>query len=369
MRERKFPRNSSPAMNTRRSPFAGVARRWSLRFCLLGVLLALPVSAWAVIDLNNDGVGDIWALYHSTEAKAPTADPDGDGQTNAQESAAGTDPRSPSSVVRITSMSLDAGGLHLTFPTLAGKRYQVQSASSLSSPSWQNVGAALPGTGGNVSTTYEASGTSQKFYRVLVQDVDTDGDGVTDWEELTLGYDPNSSRTDGIASDDDYTKVTKALQATNVITVVASDVNASEPSAQGVGVKSGVFQITRTGSLNAVVVRYSVSGSAVPGVDYTALSGQVSLPIGVHSAIVAVTPLADTKVESPESVTVTILSNSGYTIGSEASAAVLITDFTQPNGDGALARGTLRSRSGHTRIPQCRDKVVFQRHGEKHRQA
>ncbi|RYD69476.1 MAG: hypothetical protein EOP84_28405, partial [Verrucomicrobiaceae bacterium] len=233
-------------MNPRRSPFAGVTLR--LPFYLIAVLVTFSVSTSAV-DLNKDGLSDIWALYHAAEAQAPNADPDGDGLTNAQEAAAGTDPQSPTSIIRVSSMALNAGGLRLTFPTLAGKRYQVQSAASLVDPTWGNVGPAVAGTDGEITTTSSAAGVTQKFYRVLVQDVDSDGDGVNDWEELTLGYDPNNSRSSGIEGDDDLTTITKALQAPNVITIAASEPNAAEPGPLNTGSKPGVFQISRTGNL------------------------------------------------------------------------------------------------------------------------
>ena len=96
---------------------------------------------------NNDTVPDVWALLYETGALTMSADADGDGMSNAVEAAAGTDPFKPGSTIRITSVVLDAGGLHLTFPTLLGKRYQVQSTPSLSPPAWANAGTALAGTG------------------------------------------------------------------------------------------------------------------------------------------------------------------------------------------------------------------------------
>ncbi|MHA3775303.1 DUF1800 family protein [Verrucomicrobiota bacterium sgz303538] len=320
-------------MNTCRSSRPG-ADRCRLSFALLlGALLAIAHPAFAVIDLNSDGVGDIWALFHTAEAQSPTADPDGDGQTNAQESAAGTDPRSPNSIIRISSMSLDAAGLHLTFPTLIGKRYQVQSAANLSGTAWANVGSPLAGSGGDVTTIVSAAGAAQKFYRVLVQDVDSDGDGVTDWEELALGYDPNSSHSSGVNGADDFASITHALQAPNVITI-----SAVEPAAAESGVKPGAFLITRSGNLNAITVRYTVSGGASPGTDYVALSGEVKLGVGVNSATVTVTPIADTVLESNEAVIVTLKTDAAYNLGSPATATVLISDDIVPNqaGKGGL---------------------------------
>ena len=37
---------------------------------------------------------------------------------------------------------------------------------------------------------------ASRIFRFSVNDTDTDGDGVMDWEEFTIGFNPYSSRTD-----------------------------------------------------------------------------------------------------------------------------------------------------------------------------
>lgn len=61
----------------------------------------------------------------------PAADDDGDGQTNASEAFAGTDPSDPSSVLRVSSATPGATGLSLSFPGIAGKVYQVEYSATL----------------------------------------------------------------------------------------------------------------------------------------------------------------------------------------------------------------------------------------------
>ena len=53
--------------------------------------LAISVGA-AGLDRNNNGLNDIWELAYGAGALLPNGDADGDGFTNAQESAAGTNP-------------------------------------------------------------------------------------------------------------------------------------------------------------------------------------------------------------------------------------------------------------------------------------
>ena len=110
-----------------------------LLLCLALGFFAAP--ARAVLDLNSDTIPDVWALVYGSGALAPAADADGDGMSNAVEGAAGTNPFQPGSTIKVTSVTLDAGGLHLTFPTQSGKRYQVQSTPSLAPAVWANAGA------------------------------------------------------------------------------------------------------------------------------------------------------------------------------------------------------------------------------------
>ena len=328
----RLPTTDLSAMNTRRL-------HSSLLTLLLGiVLLALP--ARAALDLFPvDGFSDIWVMKYGVSALSAAGDADGDGLSNGAEAAAGTDPFSATSIINFSSVTLDGGGLHLAFPTLLGKRYRLQSTASLSPSDWQNVAdpSLFTGTGADVLVTLSAAGATERFYRVVVQDTDTDGDGVNDWEELTLGFDPNNSRSNGVAGDDDLATITAALQATNLIRITASDATATEPPVAP-AFDTGVFTITRSGGLNPVTVNYSVGGGAAAGSDYTALTGTVTLPIGVNTATVTVTPLADAAVESPEAVIVSITDTAAYNLGAPAVATVLIGDNVTPNGDGVLAR-------------------------------
>jgi Calx-beta domain len=109
--------------------------------------------------------------------------------------------------------------------------------------------------------------------------------------------------------------------AAATVTIVATDPAAGEPS------NPGVFTVTRTGStVAALVVSYGVSGTATAGSDYTALAGSVTIPAGSMSATITVNPLSDTLTEAAETVIVTLVSGSGYTVASPSSATVTIAD-------------------------------------------
>jgi len=66
----------------------------------------------------------------------------------------------------ITSITPAAGGsVILTWPSVAGHTYQVQSREALSEVSWSNLGLPLPGTGGPLSFTNNVAGDA-RYYRV-----------------------------------------------------------------------------------------------------------------------------------------------------------------------------------------------------------
>lgn len=79
------------------------------------------------------------------------------------------------------------------------------------------------------------------------------------------------------------------------------------------GGANGTLRFTRTGDTTAsLTVSYTVTGTAVGGTDYTALSGSVSFAANVTSADVSVALLTDTSAESTETVIVTVTSGSAY---------------------------------------------------------
>ena len=144
----------------------------------------------------------------------------------------------------------------------------------------------------------------------------------------------NDDRADvNIADNDDPNTLPRA-----VVSVMAVQNGAEGTNGTSV---PGAFRITRTANLDVeVTVAYEVGGSATPGDDYAELSGSVTIPAGVASADVSVAPVDDSILESPESVTLTILPPvcvaifppppECYTIGLPASASVTILDDEIP---------------------------------------
>ncbi|MFC1749703.1 beta strand repeat-containing protein [Pseudomonadota bacterium] len=107
----------------------------------------------------------------------------------------------------------------------------------------------------------------------------------------------------------------------NTVSVGVSDGSVGEA-----GLDEGVITFSRTAPFDsALTVNYTISGTATPGSDYTALSGSAIIGASDNSVAVNIVPLADDVDENSESVSVEITSSVNYLIGT-ATAAVNISD-------------------------------------------
>ncbi len=147
---------------------------------------ALPVVGG---DLNRDGLPEAWQLRYNARRLLPDGDADGDGASNGLEARWGTDPFDAHSVPG-AGLAVTDDAVVVTWPFVAGKRQAL----------W--VGTNLTDWAAHAGSVQTASGTSSarlarrsapgasEYYRVGVTDRDSDGDGVSDWDELVLGTDP-----------------------------------------------------------------------------------------------------------------------------------------------------------------------------------
>ncbi|MEX2122624.1 MAG: Calx-beta domain-containing protein [Woeseia sp.] len=105
---------------------------------------------------------------------------------------------------------------------------------------------------------------------------------------------------------------------------------------------------------SAVLVDYTVDGSASPGTDYATLNGVASIPVGSSDASIAVTPIADDLIEGDETVEVTLTASSDARapIGDPPTASVTITDDDAAGDDDDDGLSNLDECPDQT---QCRD--------------
>ena len=95
-----------------------------------------------------------------------TGDNDGDGETNADEDAAGTNPFDSSSTLEVVQMSQpDQNTLTLTWSSVPGRKYQVESASAMNG-SWDPASPVI--TANSTTTNQNVPAASRVFYRVVI---------------------------------------------------------------------------------------------------------------------------------------------------------------------------------------------------------
>ena len=138
-------------------------------------LTGLPtgVTATATVTTLNpndyNSASSPTAPSSQTLSLVSTADNDGDGVSNAAEVAAGTNPLDASSVFKITSIApASGGGITVTWSTVAGKTYSVESTANLASGSWTQIATGLSSSTGTGTYTDPNPGTGKIFYRIKV---------------------------------------------------------------------------------------------------------------------------------------------------------------------------------------------------------
>lgn len=138
--------------------------------------------------------GAYWLLFHGLERWEWEIDRDGDGYTNREEYAAGTDPSDPDSKLAL-SISTDQDDVILGWNSAVGVTYEIQGGSDLDE--FRPLLGPVSGTGGPLAQRL-APEEQKTFYRLaaLFPD-DRDNDGLSALEEALLGTDPTRSDTDG----------------------------------------------------------------------------------------------------------------------------------------------------------------------------
>lgn len=110
----------------------------------------------AFVDSDHDGIPDDYEIANGMNPNNPSdaaLDSNGDGYTNLQEYLAGTDPRSATNALRITAITRTGDDFDITFTTVLGKRYRVESTVNLAGGTWIILEDNVHGTGDEVTIT------------------------------------------------------------------------------------------------------------------------------------------------------------------------------------------------------------------------
>jgi len=174
----------------------------------------------------------------------------------------------------------------------------------------------LSSTGENLN---EVTTNGSLMFRLIADHMDSDSDGVTDYEEYLLGLNPDNPTS--TPRQPDAQSAIRTLDSDNSITI-----GGTSPRAYEMGLMPGRFTIYRAGSIDPITIPYSVSGTASQGVDYVMLPGTITIPAGKRTALIDVTPLSDAEVEPAENIVVTLHPGTNYNLGSPSQGTVTIDD-------------------------------------------
>lgn len=90
---------------------------------------------------------------------------------------------------------------------------------------------------------------------------------------------------------------------------------------------TSAFMISRDGDVTEdVIVKYSVSGSTTPSVDYQGLTGSVLIPRGSTSVMLNVTPMEDANAEGNETIVLTVEKTADYVVTKKKESSIQILD-------------------------------------------
>jgi uncharacterized protein (DUF1800 family) len=338
--------------------FEKIRRRAALPLVLCAALSGANAGRAQMIDLNGNGMSDIWEWLYNANGLNPGADADGDGFSNLQEALAGTNPFDSNSYPRIALVFSSATNFSVTMPCALGKQYTLQSIPALGSTNWFVETNLVARSGTNVTLAVPIT-TAMKFYRIAISDTNSDGTGLmNDWEKYQLGLDPFNPASNGQQDAfgnaiSDYAFVTNQLASQNVVTIAATDPTATQPDPGQNSTATGQFTVTRGGfPLDAITVNLGLGSSgiavATAGLDFSNPPASVTLAAGISSAIVTLVPLANTNLQTPVIAQMKLLPGANYTVGSPSNASVVIYPSPTPSGNGLLGQYFTNSSTTYT---------------------
>ncbi|OLH46520.1 hemagglutinin [Xanthomonas oryzae pv. oryzae] len=146
---------------------------------------------------------------------------------------------------------------------------------------------------------------------------------------------------DGATSDSFYLLDENNNQVVFNITINPSrtaSITVSPSSANEDSGTSFIYTVTLSQTnTSATTVNLTRSGTATSGTDYTGAVTSVVVPANTASASFSVTPVADTTVETDETVTFQVASGTGYSTGSPSSATATIVNDDFPSASIAVS--------------------------------
>ncbi|MFC5051696.1 DUF1800 family protein [Rubritalea spongiae] len=307
-------------------------------------------STQAGIDINNNGVSDIWEYRYGAsdlvkDALVGNQDFDGDGFSNLQEALTGTNPFKADSRLELFAGLSSDSKVQLQLPSVLGKEYQLYGSETLVDGSWEPSNASFEGDGGMMGFEVDPDVFERYFYKVEVTDVDEDGDRLTRWEERNVaGFDDSDTASTTSGAGDDYQQmkglVQSALEASVTITagakVVYEDGGGGLPitftrvSERG----NGFLDLQRTQSFQLIDIT-EVASNAASAEDYRLVDengeiiwdGVVHLGAGEVSKTIYLEALADGVIENDEQLTLSVMEHGSLNLWIKDAEELASEDF------------------------------------------
>jgi len=159
----------------------------------------------------------------------------------------------------------------------------IQSSPSLETPVWAKEGNAIPWSGATTTITLPASTSVKKFYRVLGLSgtaTDSDGDGLSDAFEQSIGTDPLNPDSDGDGYSDglEYSFGSNPLNAasnpglTNLPRAEFAEATSTAAEGDGLHLIKVVFDKPFQGNLKYEILATSTASAPA---DFEPLTGSV----------------------------------------------------------------------------------------------
>jgi YVTN family beta-propeller protein len=130
-----------------------------------------PVTLTVLPDFDHDGLPDEWESangFATNNAADAALDFDSDGQSNAAEYVAGTDPRDPQSFLRVERIFLAGDEAAVVqFPAVSNKTYTVQIRDGLNDSAWNRWTDVVITRNRLVSLTNTMAGAASRYYRLV----------------------------------------------------------------------------------------------------------------------------------------------------------------------------------------------------------
>lgn len=158
----------------------------------------------AELDLDSNGLPDIWAALYKAQGVDPSGDSDGDGISNQQESIFGTDPFDPHHKMEFKIAQLNNSIASASWTALSDRPGLLQSStdSGVSDPWISHSGT--PTLSNGMWNLNIPSSLERQFFRIKNSSTDSDNDDVPDWLEPLLGFSAASGDSDSVLQAQSY---------------------------------------------------------------------------------------------------------------------------------------------------------------------